>query len=63
MSGNHIVPISIRVRRAAKTKLLFLPHAIRQMSRPERMITVREVRRTLVAGEIIEDYPVRCAQS
>ena len=25
-------------RRAAKKKLLFLPHAIRQMSRPERRV-------------------------
>src|SRR4051812_6267198 len=49
--------IEIRVRRAARTKLLFLPHAIRQMSRPDRMITVREVRRTVLAGEMIEDYP------
>lgn len=54
---NGRVPIETRVRRAAKTRLLFLPHAIRQMSRPDRMITVREVRRTVVAGEMIEDYP------
>ena len=30
-------------RRAAMKKLLFLPHAIRQMSRPERMVTPHEV--------------------
>ncbi len=27
------------------------------MSRPDRMITVREVRRTVLAGNVIEDYP------
>jgi hypothetical protein len=51
------VPIALRVRRAANHKILFLPHAIRQMARPERMITAAEVRRAVVAGEMIEDYP------
>lgn len=44
-------------RRAAKKKLLFLPHAIRQMSRPERMITPQEVERVVMTGELVEDYP------
>jgi hypothetical protein len=44
-------------RRAAKKKLLFLPHAIRQMSRPERMITPHEVERVVMTGELVEDYP------
>lgn len=44
-------------RRAAKKKLLFLPHAIRQMSRPERMITPQEVERVVMMGELVEDYP------
>jgi hypothetical protein len=43
-------------RRAAKKKLLFLPHAIRQMSRPERMITPQEVERVVKTGELVEDY-------
>jgi len=38
-------------------KILFLPHAIRQMSRPERMITPSEIRNVIQKGEIIEDYP------
>lgn len=46
-----------QVRRSAKKKLLFLPHAINQMSRPERMITAREVKQVVEKGEIIEDYP------
>jgi hypothetical protein len=45
------------VREAAKKRLLFLPHAIRQMSRPERMITPGEVRTVVLSGDLIEDYP------
>jgi hypothetical protein len=44
-------------RQAAGKKLLFLPHAIRQMSRPERMITPQEVERVVMTGELVEDYP------
>jgi hypothetical protein len=46
-----------RVRAAAGSKLLFLPHAVRQMTRPDRMITTREVRAAIETGELIEDYP------
>ena len=46
-----------RVRRAAAQRLLFLPHAVRQMVRPERMITSSEVRTVVEQGELIEDYP------
>jgi len=45
------------IRKAAAKRLLFLPHAIRQMSRPERMIAPQEVRSVIAKGEIIEDYP------
>jgi len=45
------------VLEGARKKILFLPHAIRQMSRPDRMITGQEVRRVILHGEIIEDYP------
>lgn len=44
-------------RQAAEIKLLFLPHAIRQMSRPERMITPQEVERVVMTGELVENYP------
>ena len=44
------------VRQAAK-RLLFLPHAIRQMSRPDRLITTSEIRDVVEHGEVIEDYP------
>lgn len=46
-----------KVRNAAAKKVLFLSHAATQMSRPERMIRVAEVRAVIESGEIIEDYP------
>lgn len=46
-----------RVRAAAAKRLLFLPHTIRQMSRPDRMITTKDVENAIMTGEIIEDYP------
>ena len=45
------------VREAAEKKILFLPHAVRQMSRPDRMIRVAEVRSCVTGGGLIEDYP------
>jgi len=45
------------VREAAEKRLLFLPHAIRQMSRPQRMISSDEVEVVVAQGELIEDYP------
>ena len=45
------------VRERASQRLLFLPHAVRQMSRPDRMISTGIVREVLEDGEIIEDYP------
>ena len=46
-----------RVRRAATQRVLFLPHAVRQMARPDRMITSDEIRTVIMQGEVIEDYP------
>ena len=46
-----------QARKSAKKKLLFLPHAIRQMSRPDRIIAPSEVREIINNGEVIEDYP------
>ena len=42
---------------SANKKILFLPHAIKQMSRPDRMITTEEIREAVLLGEIIEEYP------
>jgi len=42
---------------SANKKILFLPHAIKQMSHPDRMITAAEIRETVLLGEIIEEYP------
>lgn len=42
---------------SAKKKILFSPHAIKQMSRPDRMITTDEIKEAIFLGEIIEEYP------
>src|SRR3972149_2823993 len=49
--------ILIQVRAAARQKVLFLPHALRQMLRPDRMIRRAEVRCVINEGEGIEEYP------
>lgn len=49
--------ILMRVKASAGRRILFLPHAIRQMARPARQIRTAEVRDVIFAGEIIEDYP------
>lgn len=51
------VSILNQVRTAAKKNLLFLPHTVRQMSHPDRMISTAEVRSVVSQGGIIEDYP------
>lgn len=45
------------IRAAGGIRILFLPHAVRQMARLDRMITVEEVRHCVRQGELIEDYP------
>lgn len=45
------------VRAAGRKRLLFLPHAIRQMSRMDRMITPQEVQTVANTGRLVEDYP------
>ena len=45
-----------KVIASAKKKILFLPHAVQQMSRPDRMITPIEVEEVVYNGEIIEYY-------
>lgn len=46
-----------QIRLAEKKKVLFLPHALRQMMRLDSMISRLEVRQVLTQGEVIEDYP------
>jgi hypothetical protein len=45
------------VREKAAQRILYLPHATRQMMRPDRMISPSEIRGVIDKGEIIEDYP------
>lgn len=54
--SNETTILSV-VRTVAGKKVLFLPHAIRQMSRPDRLITTSEIRRVISVGEVVEDYP------
>jgi hypothetical protein len=46
-----------KVREEAAKKILFLPHAIDQMNRPDRLITPTDVREVLNKGQVLEDYP------
>ncbi len=46
-----------KILSSAKKRILFLPHAIKQMSRPDRMITTKEIKEAIFNGEIIEEYP------
>lgn len=46
-----------RVRAAGRKRLLYLPHAIRQMSRTDRMIAPQEVQTVAIIGRLVEDYP------
>ena len=45
------------IRKKAQKKILFLPHAVQQMNRSDRMITTAEIGQVIFRGEIIEDYP------
>ena len=51
------IDILSRVRKTAQKRVLFLPHALRQMLRPDRMISTAEVRSVIERGEVIENYP------
>lgn len=54
MAGESILE---QVKRAARQRVLYLPHAVRQMSHSDRMITPAEVEHIVNSGEVIEDYP------
>lgn len=57
MLGGDAVAFIETIRAAARKRILYLPHAIEQMSAPDEMITIQEVQATIFDGEIIEDYP------
>jgi hypothetical protein len=46
-----------KVRIAAEQRILFLPHAVRQMSRFIPMVSAQEVKQVILEGNVIEDYP------
>lgn len=45
------------VRKAARKRILYLPHALDAMNSPAEIIAADEVRQTIFHGQIIEDYP------
>jgi hypothetical protein len=51
------VSVLDQVRAAAAKRILFLSHAVHQMSRPSRMISPAEVDAVIAAAELVEDYP------
>jgi len=54
---SHSGEIVERVRKAARKRILFLPHALERMNSPDRMISREEVRMVIFYGELVEDYP------
>ena len=50
-------PILERVQEVASKNILYVPHAVLQMSRPERLIRPEDIREVITHGEVIEDYP------
>ena len=55
--GRKVATILEAVRRAGRVRILYLPHAVKQMVRPDRLISPGEVERVVVEGDLIEDYP------
>ena len=45
-----------RISNSANKKILFLPHAMKQMSHPDRMTTADEIRDAVLFGEVKEEY-------
>ncbi len=57
MADKDISNMKQKIISSANKKILFLPHAIKQIARPDRMIATDEIREALFFGEIIEEYP------
>jgi hypothetical protein len=52
-----MLDIKAKITVSAAKKLLFLPHAIRQMNKSARMVMVAEVKEVIEQLRIIENYP------
>ncbi len=57
MSRNTERKLHQLILELASQRILFLPHAVKQMSRPDRMISTSDVRKAIETGEILEYYP------
>lgn len=57
MSESEKTAFLAEIRQVAEKRILFLSHAMSQITHPERMISVAEVRQAIFHGQIIEDYP------
>ena len=44
-------------RESASKRILYTPHALTQMAKPERLIRPAEIHAVVNDGELIEDYP------
>ena len=49
--------LHLKILNAIQLRILYTPHAIKQMNAEERLITTKEVKEAILHGEIIEDYP------
>ncbi len=47
----------LEIRLAAKKRMMFLPHAVQQMTLPDRALEVGDILSAIDRGQIIEDYP------
>ncbi len=45
------------ILKAAQNRILYTRHALDQMNKPDRLISMKEVKSVVIMGEIIEDYP------
>ena len=49
--------IETLIKEALSKRLLFTPHCAEQMNKPDRLISIAEVREVIKSGKTIEDYP------
>jgi len=48
----------LKIRLAAKKRVMFVPHAAQRMKLPDRALEMGDVNHAIDHGQIIEDYPM-----